>query len=160
MTSQHRTARRILRFPGELAVLLAGWLLAVQAGALADENGAIPPELKTPNLKLFPLLGLEPAKPVTRHDPSNIIKHDGKYYFWWNECRVKVDANGKRTWLDQKKHPYYFPYASSRDGVHWTYEGRSLEQDPPGGLADCFWGSCTIRSAKRRSALAADMVRA
>ena len=50
-------------------------------------------ELRTPKViaEKTMLRGLESAVPASRHDPSNIILHDGTYYVWWMERDQVLD---------------------------------------------------------------------
>jgi predicted GH43/DUF377 family glycosyl hydrolase len=58
-----------------------------------------------------------------RHDPSNIIKHDGKYYVWFTE-----HPKGTSGWAKSST----IQYATSSDGYDWTIEGTAVSHGQPG----------------------------
>jgi len=102
---------------------------------LAKAEATIPQELKSPALvaEKTMLLGLESAPPASRHDPSNIVLHEGTYYVWWMERDQELDAKGK---VLRCKLPWRLAFASSKDGKTWSYRGAALPDGEPGEWDD------------------------
>lgn len=65
--------------------------------------------------------GLDDQQPTNweRHDPSNIIKHEGKYLLWVTEHRKGTGFLDCRIIL-----------LSSPDGLDWTFEQIALDRNP------------------------------
>lgn len=57
-----------------------------------------------------------------RHDPSNIIRYDDKYYVWFTE-HTKASFGYDTC---------YVMYATSTDGCDWRIEGKALSAGGPG----------------------------
>ncbi len=45
----------------------------------------IPPELRQITKVVMPISGIDKAPDMEHHDPSNIVRHMGRYYFWFTE---------------------------------------------------------------------------
>ena len=61
------------------------------------------------------LKGLEPEDGVCRRDPSDVIKVDGTYYFWYTKTEKQYSGYDASIW-----------YATSKDGISWKEEGEAL----------------------------------
>jgi len=83
---------------------------------------SIPPELKNAKKERVEITGLGQHESLERHDPSNIIRYDGKYYVWYTEHKL---GSG---WLNTP----YIQYATSKDGYHWEIQGTALSKGKPG----------------------------
>ena len=102
-------------------------------GAAATASGKpIPPELLDPEKKRVEITGIGQDRVLERHDPSNVIRHDGKYYVWYTEHRPGVG------FIDT-----YVQRATSQDGYHWEVQGKALGKGKPGdwdekGALTCY----------------------
>lgn len=67
------------------------------------------------------LPGLEPEKGLTRRDPSDVIRHDGRYYVWYTKTDRGHSGYDATVWC-----------ARSEDGVSWTEVGEALPRGAPG----------------------------
>lgn len=87
---------------------------------------AIPQELLHPNTRIVETRGL-PAN--DNHDPSNVINHGGKYYFWYTEHYYHNRPGGPQlaAFKGTKVH-----YAVSTDGHEWETRGVALDVNAPG----------------------------
>lgn len=56
-----------------------------------------------------------------RHDPSNIIRYDDKYYIWFTE-----HPKGSSGWAG-----CYMMYATSADGYDWKIQGKAIDAGGP-----------------------------
>jgi beta-xylosidase len=82
---------------------------------MLEQEIPIPPELR--NATKEPVVIDEFISPAhERHDPSNIIRYDGKYYIWFTE-HLK-DSDGFIG--------CYMLYATSSDGYDWNIQGKAL----------------------------------
>jgi hypothetical protein len=60
---------------------------------------------------------------MEHHDPSNIVRHDGRYYLWFTEHSMYTD--GFRGGV--------IKYATSKDGLDWRVRGVAIDHGAPGG---------------------------
>ncbi len=74
------------------------------------------------------LPGLEPRQGVTRRDPSDVIWHDGRYYFWYTKTSHGYSGYNASIW-----------YAVSEDGKVWQEVAEAL----PRGRAGA-WDSYSV----------------
>jgi len=81
-----------------------------------------PEEFLQPKKKLLETNGFERHPELERHDPSNIIRHNGTYYVWFTEHPVGSGF---------LEHPS-IEYATSTDGIHWAIQGTALRAGPDG----------------------------
>ena len=107
-------------------------LLGVAASAPAE---SVPAELLHPVKTKVPITGIGQDRVLERHDPSNVIRHQGKYYLWYTEHRPGV------AFIDT-----YIQWATSPDGYHWQVHGTALEKGKPGSVYNiCTGKSYSIR---------------
>ena len=83
----------------------------------------IPPELKNVQKTVVPITGIDKAPHAENHDPSNVVRHGGKYYVWYTE-HVPSDPEYSSC---------YIKYATSEDGLHWYVGGTAISK---GGKGD------------------------
>lgn len=88
-------------------------------GALARAVNPPPPELVKPKRKLTPVEAFRPVHGFDRHDPSNIIRQDGRYWVFYTR-----NAGDHR---DVTIH-----HADSADGLNWRDLGLALGRGEPG----------------------------
>ena len=86
-----------------------------------QKTNYVPPELLSVDKKKLRISEFI-SSDVERHDPSNIIRHNGKYYLWWME-----HPRGTGGWKAG-----YIPWATSEDGYRWAVQGVALTKDAPG----------------------------
>lgn len=93
--------------------LLAAWIcLPTQTNANPTPNHHLTPTYTT-------LHTLAPAKDFDRHDPSNIVRHDGRYWTFYTHNR-------------NNHQEVSIHFASSPDGYNWTDHGPALSKGTPG----------------------------
>jgi hypothetical protein len=98
-------------------------LSAIVCGPLIAQD--VPPELTKPNYRVTQLKGIGHEKDVRRQDPSNVIKVGDTYYIWYSKVVRKQDVPFRA----------YFGsiwYATSKDGIEWTEQGRALAKGRKG----------------------------
>jgi hypothetical protein len=102
---------------------------------LKEAYGSIPAELRNPEVvaEETMLRGFESAPPASRHDPSNIILHEGTYYVWWMERDQVLNDEGLPVKCTL---PWRLAFATSKDGKTWTYRGAALPHGKPGEWDD------------------------
>ena len=86
----------------------------------------IPPELKQIRKTVVPITGIEKAPDMEHHDPSNIIRYQGRYYVWYTEHSVlpEISDGFVNCWIN---------LATSEDGLHWQVQGPVLTAGDAGG---------------------------
>ena len=104
---------------------IALWLIMVAGPTGLLYSQAVPAELLTPNKRMVATTGLPDND---RHDPSNIIYHQGNYYMW---CTHHVIKEGQP--YDHFMHTRIHLY-TSRDGIHWEEKGIALDKGGAGDL--------------------------
>ncbi len=67
------------------------------------------------------LRGLEPEDGLTRRDPSDVIRHDGRYWVWYTRTDRGHSGYDATVWC-----------ASSEDGLCWREEGEAVARGGPG----------------------------
>ncbi|MGD2175455.1 MAG: family 43 glycosylhydrolase [Candidatus Brocadiaceae bacterium] len=77
------------------------------------EDPGVPSELRTARKVRAETTGLERDPSVERHDPSNVIRHGGRYHFWFTEHPAATSGFREG----------YIRRATSEDGTHWTLHG-------------------------------------
>ena len=92
--------------------------LALCLAACAAAQG-IPPELLSVQKQTTVIEAFRPCPEFDRHDPSNIIRHEGQYWVFYthnqgNHAQVSIHA------------------ACSKDGFVWTDLGQALRSGPAG----------------------------
>ncbi len=99
--------------------LIAGFSMLLFTG-FQQSNGAIPSELMEVKGVEAQTSGLNDGQPQDweRHDPSNIIKFEGKYLIWVTEHARNNGFSDCRIIL-----------LSSSDGLNWTFEQIALEKN-------------------------------
>lgn len=100
--------------------LLSGAGFGLVAATLRADTG-IPPELRNATRKTVEMEGIGQDKILERHDPSNIIRYNEKYYLWYTE-HLPDDP-----FIDT-----YVQLATSADGYKWTVQGTALDKGNPG----------------------------
>ncbi len=77
---------------------------------------------------------------ITRRDPSNIIRANGKYYVWYTYRNTKnVPKRTERTVEDVPSRDWDLSdiwYATSEDGFTWKEEGLAVARAPKGKVGD------------------------
>lgn len=91
---------------------------ATGSDTTGDRDG-IPPELVTAEKSTTVIEALRPVAGFDRHDPSNIVLHDGRYWVFYTR---NVD--------DHREVSVHF--ASSEDGLAWVDHGEALGHGPAG----------------------------
>lgn len=102
-----------LRFRWSIVAGIA-WVLAGPGVSPAAAAETIPPELRSPEKERVKTRGMPDDN---NHDPSNILRHDGRYYCWYTEHFAEEYAAfvGTRIRL-----------MTSPDGKEWTDRGVAL----------------------------------
>jgi hypothetical protein len=83
--------------------------------------GGVPPELRNATRKKVETEGLDQDETLERHDPSNVLRYNGKYYLWYTEHLPKDPFIGT-----------YVQLATSANGYQWTVQGTALDKGQPG----------------------------
>ena len=101
-----------------LSIILG--LILLSSGGFGTEN-----PLAT-NIAYSPAIGLGLESGISRRDPSDVIKVGSKYYVWYT--RILAEDQG---------YPSGYAgtiwYATSRDGRHWTEQGKAITKGGKGG---------------------------
>lgn len=108
-----------------MTIPTAIWIILSTGSMNLLDPMEVPPELQRPNKRIVETEGL-PAN--DRHDPSNIIFYQGRYYMW---CTHHVVTE------DQPYDPFMFTRLHlyvSRDGLHWEDMGIALDRGGKGDL--------------------------
>jgi hypothetical protein len=102
-----------------LCLILTATSITVQADEAPDQT-AIPSDLQTARKQITPIQAFRPTAGLDRHDPSNVIAHDGRFWVFYTHNRgdhqeVAVHAG------------------SSADGLTWEDHGLVVGRGAAGG---------------------------
>ncbi|MCZ6673671.1 MAG: hypothetical protein O7C75_12130, partial [Verrucomicrobia bacterium] len=113
-------SKRIRKVVRLSACIGAGLLIQLFAGC-GKANTSMPLELRELKSVEAPASGLDDQQPTNweRHDPSNILRYQGKYLLWVTEHARGNGFSDCRIIL-----------LSSPDGLEWTFEQIALDKNP------------------------------
>jgi beta-xylosidase len=119
---KYRMKKQALQYNRREWLFSVGLTSAVLPQQMQHMNPKIPAELRNATRETVQITGIGQDTVLERHDPSNVIRHNGKYYLWYTEHPPKDGFIGT-----------YVQLATSEDGHRWTVQGTALKK---GGVGD------------------------
>jgi hypothetical protein len=113
-----------------IPLTLAAVAFVTSVASVASVLAADPPPAANYKLSFHyqPLKGLDPERGVTRRDPSDVLRWQGRYYVWYTKTDKSRSGYNATVW-----------YAVSDDGHTWREAGEALGRGPQGA-----WDSYSV----------------